>query len=60
MDHPSSANDNNSELNNPNLGSDFLGSQFEVPPSNSAFPSTNPLSSQMDNIKYDLYNRKGI
>lgn len=60
MDHPSSANDNNSESNNPNSGSDFLGSQFEVPLSNSAIPSTNPLSSQMDNIKYDFYNREGI
>ena len=51
MDHPSSANDNNSELNTPSLGSEVLGSHFDVPPSNIPAPSTNQLSSQMDNIK---------
>ena len=56
MDHPSSANDNNSNLdfnypNDSNLDSDLLGSQFEVPPTNNAVPSTNPLSSQIDGFK---------
>lgn len=50
MDHSSSANDNN--FNTSSVGSDVLGSQFEIPPSNSPIPSTNQLSSQMDNIKY--------
>lgn len=55
MDHPRSANDNSSDISIPDLESDILGSQFEVPPSNVANPYTNPLSSQMDNVKYELY-----
>ena len=60
MDNSSSANENNSDFNTPNLGSDVLGSQFEVPHSNIPIPSSNQLSSQMDNIKYDPLNEKLI
>lgn len=56
MDHPSSANDNsnnmeNSDFNNlsnSNLGSDVLGSQFEVSGTNILIPSTNQASSQIE------------
>ena len=46
-------NKSNSELdNNLTSQSDILESQSEVPGTNIPIPSTNPMSSQLDNFRY--------